>query len=480
MVTFDYDSRKRQAIIKSDNLSSSREHFSFENEGARFARRYGRYMPARTYVITPAGKYEVGLTANIIQYIKKEFPEEKIVINDTIKEAIKPTYKNDNDIKLKLDLRDYQNEIVGECVDKGRGVVMLATAGGKTLTMANLLERGYAKSNKDTWKVLVIVPDLGLVNQTYSDFENYEVSFSFSKWTGNNDLDITSNVVIANLGILQSEKTDLEWIQFIDVLVIDECHKVRRSNKVNKIIKSIQTHNKFGFTGTLPDNNSDQWNIIGKIGPVIYQKKSYELRVEKYVTNAVAQIVKLHYKTKPNYSVELTDPGERYRQEFEFLFENEFRNNVLHKLTTGVNNNSLILVDYIRHGEALYEKLTKDNNGKKVYFIRGEVDVEERDKVKKLIERDNNIICIAISRIFSTGISINNLHYIVFASGGKAKIKILQSIGRGLRLHKNKNKLVIIDIADQLRYGESHSEKRLNLYQQENINLKITDIYEKG
>ena len=117
----------------------------------------------------------------------------------------------DNDIKLKLDLRDYQNEIVGECVDKGRGVVMLATAGGKTLTMANLLERGYAKSNKDTWKVLVIVPDLGLVNQTYSDFENYEVSFSFSKWTGNNDLDITSNVVIANLGILQSEKTDLEW-----------------------------------------------------------------------------------------------------------------------------------------------------------------------------------------------------------------------------------------------------------------------------
>ena len=71
---------------------------------------------------------------------------------------------------------------------------MLATAGGKTLTMANLLERGYAKSNKDTWKVLVIVPDLGLVNQTFSDFENYEVSFSFSKWTGNNDLDITSNV----------------------------------------------------------------------------------------------------------------------------------------------------------------------------------------------------------------------------------------------------------------------------------------------
>ncbi len=85
-----------------------------------------------------------------------------------------------------------------------------------------------------------------------------------------------------------------------------------------------------------------------------------------------------------------------------------------------------------------------------------------------------------LNRYTEKGFNIKNLNYIFFASGGKAKIKILQSIGRGLRLHKNKNKLVIIDIADQLRYGESHSEKRLNLYQQENINLKITDIYEKS
>jgi superfamily II DNA or RNA helicase len=290
---------------------------------------------------------------------------------------------------------------------------------------------------------------------------------------------MTKNVIVANLGILQSDKTDLEWIQYIDVLVIDECHKVRRSNKVNKIIKSIQTENKFGFTGTLPDNNADQWNIIGKIGPVIYQKKSYELRVENYVTNAVAQVVKLHYKIQPNYSIDISDPGERYRQEFEFLFENQFRNAIIKKLSTGVKNNSLILVDYIKHGEALFEELNKNDKGKKIYFIRGEVDVEERDKVKRLIERDNNIICIAISRIFSTGISINNLHYIIFASGGKAKIKILQSIGRGLRLHESKNKLVIVDIADQLRYGQAHSDKRIDLYTSENINVKISDFYEK-
>jgi len=177
--------------------------------------------------------------------------------------------------------------------------------------------------------------------------------------------------------------------------------------------------------------------------------------------------------------MDISDPGERYRQEFEFLFENTFRNNVIKKLTTGVKNNSLILVDFIRHGQALYEELSNNDKGKKIYFIRGEVDVEERDKVKKLIERDNNIICVAISRIFSTGISINNLHYIVFAGGGKAKIKILQSIGRGLRLHESKTKLTIIDIADQLRYGEVHSDKRIQLYTEENICVKIKNLYEK-
>jgi len=356
---------------------------------------------------------------------------------------------------------------------------MLATAGGKTLTMASMLERTYQKTQQETWKVLIVVPDLGLVNQTFDDFIKYGVSFSFCKWTGSTPVDLTNNVIIANLGILQSEKTDLDWVKHVDVLVIDECHKVRRSNKVNKLVKSIITENKFGFTGTLPDNNADQWNIIGKIGPVIYQKTSYELRLENFVSSAVAHVIKLHYKTQPKYSIDITDPGIRYRQEFEFLFENAFRNTVIKKLTMGVKNNSLILVDFIKHGEALFKELNNNKDGKKIYFIRGEVDVEERDKVKRLIERDNNIVCIAISRIFSTGISINNLHYIVFASGGKAKIKILQSIGRGLRLHESKNKLVVVDIADQLRYGEAHSDKRMQLYTEENINVKISNFYEK-
>jgi superfamily II DNA or RNA helicase len=95
------------------------------------------------------------------------------------------------------------------------------------------------------------------------------------------------------------------------------------------------------------------------------------------------------------------------------------------------------------------------------------------------METSKDVVVIAISKIFSTGINIKNLHYIVFACGGKAKIKIVQSIGRGLRLHKDKNKLIIFDIADDLRYSAAHALKRQTLYEKERINFAYKEIEEK-
>jgi len=106
------------------------------------------------------------------------------------------------------------------------------------------------------------------------------------------------------------------------------------------------------------------------------------------------------------------------------------------------------------------------------------VEVKERKKIQELMERQKDIIIVAISKIFSTGINIKNLHYLVFASGGKAKIKIIQSIGRGLRLHNDKKELIIFDIADNLRYGQRHVEQRLSLYDSEHIKYKFTQYHE--
>ena len=106
------------------------------------------------------------------------------------------------------------------------------------------------------------------------------------------------------------------------------------------------------------------------------------------------------------------------------------------------------------------------------------VEVEDRRKIQQLMEKQNNIVCVAISKIFSTGISIKNIHYIMFAAGGKSKIKTLQSIGRGLRIHENKDILTLLDIVDNLVYGKKHFEKRKQFYDLEKIQVKTKDVSE--
>jgi superfamily II DNA or RNA helicase len=131
------------------------------------------------------------------------------------------------------------------------------------------------------------------------------------------------------------------------------------------------------------------------------------------------------------------------------------------------------------HGEHLLEYL-KDKTERQVFFVQGSVEVEEREKIKQIMETTSGVVCIAISKIFSTGISIKNLHNIIFASIGKARIKIIQSIGRSLRLHHTKEMATIFDIADTcLTYGYKHFEERKRLYESEKIPLILNQLVEK-
>lgn len=481
-VKFDYDSTRRQGLISGDHFDEIRERFSVPNDAAKFARYRNRFTPTRKYVITPQGRFDPGLYYDIRKFIRDNAPDTKIHTSDTLKEVIKPGYSevfSKDRPELNLELRDYQSRIVDECLRFGRGVTILATAGGKTLTIASLIESVYREHRN--LKCLIIVPDLGLVNQTYSDFREYGTTFLSSRWTGSNELNLSSNVIIANTGILQSSKSDVEWTQDIDLLIIDEVHKLRRDNKINKIIKKIRTPKKFGFTGTMPEQRIDQWNIVGKIGPVLYERNSFQLRKDQYVANASIQVLKLEYNDKPpSFPKDRYDPIAKFRREQEFLAKSKFRNGIISKLAKKFDNNSLIMVDHIAHGEELYGILRAECKDKQVFFIRGDVPIEDRDKVKKLMEKEKNLVCIAISKIFSTGINIKNLHYIVFASGGKAKVKIIQSIGRGLRLHKDKEGVIIIDIADKLKYSYQHYMKRIKLYKSERIKYGVKTITEEG
>ena len=229
----------------------------------------------------------------------------------------------------------------------------------------------------------------------------------------------------------------------------------------------------------LVDSKIDQWTFIGKLGPVIYQRKSYELRQDKHVVPAIAQVVEIYYKTKPIRNFGVGNAVDNYKNEIDFLIKNQFRNETIKKLSANCQNNALILVDYLEHGETIYKLLKNKLKEKKVFYITGEMDVEKREEIRKIMEHEKNVICVAISKIFSTGINIKNLHYIILGGGGKSKIKVLQSIGRGLRLHESKSTLYIVDIADQLYYGMQHQMKRQEFYEQENIPHQKVKTHER-
>ena len=474
MLEFDYRRSTNRLVIKTDDsdlFDQIREHFSVENDGARFARRYNRFAPTRKYVITGTGTCELGIYWEIRKFLIQEQINTDITTTDNLKKALKVGLDVELCDHFNFKLRDYQEDVVGKALRLGRGTCVLGTGAGKTFITAALIENYFVNApDKDTFKCLMLVPDLGLVAQTYDEFIDCGSTFKVTKWTGKHKPDLTANVIIANIGIIQSRFEDNDWLKYIDLLVVDECHKITSGNKISKIVQKIKTHNKYGFTGTLPENQLDKWSIIGKLGPVVYEKTSYELRLEDHLANVNVKVLELNYTQRINYVT-----NNRYREELDFVYENADRNSFLTKLCSKLPNNILVLVNHIKHGEILQEYLEKVEN-KQVYFIQGSIAVDERERIKQIMEKHDNVVCIAISAIFSTGINIKNLHNIIFAAGGKSFIRTVQSIGRGLRKHKTKDKLIIMDVCDNLPYGKRHCEKRKAIYDKEKIMYKEVQV----
>lgn len=472
MITFDFIKTKKKMRIQCDShiFSQIREHFSVQNKNAVFAKRKNKFAASRKYIITPTGLCDVGMYDEFITYITREMPLMQVKVDETLQKRLKIGHNTPVFTDFCVKLRDYQLDVVKNAFSLGHGVSILGTGAGKTFTTAALIENFFKVCNNiKTFKCIVLVPTLDLVKQTYDEFNELGVSFTCTRWSGKQEPDLNCNVVIANYAILQSQFTQNEWVKYVDLLIVDECHKIQSTNLISKLIAKIETFNKFGFTGTLPTDIYEQWGIFGKLGPLLYTKTSAELRTEKYLTSATIKVIELNYEP-----VKLNG----YRDELEFIYNSTQRNEFIAKLCMKLNNNTLILVNHIAHGDQLYEYIHKLSTqyDKQVVFIQGSVDLDIRDQIKQQMELSNNIICIAISAIFSTGVNIKNLHNIIFAAGGKSFIRTVQSIGRGLRLHKSKQQLLIIDLEDNLKYGKRHSIARRDIYNTEKIPFTVKSI----
>jgi superfamily II DNA or RNA helicase len=469
-----------KALVRSDALSLIRDQLSVSDPAARFIKKKNPYYPDRKYCITKSGKFEIGLFYEIINCAKKINALTDIKYDSKFSAKLLPKINVPNPDKLAempMTPYDYQRDAVLSMFNSGRGTILVGTGGGKTLIMSLFIKTIFQQLKP--MKTLVIVPSIQLVEQTYSDMISYGIPEELvSKWSGNNTFRNTE-IIIAGVDILQSKESDVSFIKDVKILIIDEVHILKKENQINFIVDSTTTPNRFGFTGTLPENLIDQWNIFGKIGRVIYQRKSDELRNDKVISPVKVNIVNISYSTKTLLQLsEMVDHNKNnYQKEIEFSISNQFRNDIISIICKNTKQNTLVMVDRISHGETLHKYLS-EKSGKKVFFIQGSVDVKDREEIRKIMENNSNIICIAISKVFSTGINVKNIHNIVFCTPGKAKVKLIQSIGRGLRLHKNKSQLIVYDIADEFRYSIRHLEKRLKLYDSENITYEIKKIKE--
>ena len=469
-VLFDFDTVSRKPKIVSEYLEQIREHFSVEDKALVFMRkRYGRNLPIRKYAINNKGNFDLPFYQEIIKEINLTFPSLNVNLSKKFNEVAKVDSISSMLTTLNLEPRDYQKESAQLALQQGNGIIVLPTSAGKTFTMALIAATAIKEKN---FNIFIIVPNIQLVEQTYQDFLDYGIPNEYiSRWTGNYEYSDTK-IVISNSQILLSEKQDSSVIKKFQCIIVDECHKIATAQEIAKLIKKLEHKHIFGLTGSLPENKFDVWSLNRIFGSVVYYKKSIELRTENYISKVRVVGLEITYNNIPNFSKpSMSEPTAGYEEETTWLHTNNFRNQLILKLADGLKTNTLILVDRIVHGELLLEYF-KSNTSKQVYFIQGSVDVEEREKLRQLMEDTHGVVCIAISKIFSTGISIKNLHNVIFAAIGKARIKIIQSIGRSLRLHHSKTMATIFDIADiNLTYGSKHYEERKKLYNNEKIPL---------
>jgi superfamily II DNA or RNA helicase len=167
----------------------------------------------------------------------------------------------------------------------------------------------------------------------------------------------------------------------------------------------------------------------------------------------------------------------------DFLVQYEPRNKFIRNLALKQTNNTLVLFQYVeKHGKTLFEMIQQKEPNRKVFFVYGGTDAEQREEIRRLTESEKDAIIVASYGTFSTGINIKNLHNIIFASPSKSRIRNLQSIGRGLRTNENKESCTLYDIGDDLtwkskkNYTLLHMIERIKIYNDEHFNYKLVKV----
>lgn len=374
--------------------------------------------------------------------------------------------------------RDYQNKAVVSALNQERKLFLSPTASGKSFIIY-LISRYHVDVLKN--RVLIVVPTVQLVSQMDSDFLEYNKNrpLNTHKISGGVDKNVDADITISTWQSLH--KLPKSYFDKFDTVFVDEAH-LAKAKSITKIMEKMpDTRYRFGLTGTLDDTLTHKLVLTGLFGPVERVIHTKELIDNKTLADFKIKALVLNYSDQNKKLVSKMD----YQQEIDFLVRHEERNKYICKLADNLPGNTLVLFQYVeKHGKVL-EKMMKDSN-KTVHFIHGGVHANDRENVRSVAENSSNNIILASYGTFSTGVNIKKLDNIVFASPSKGKIRNLQSIGRVLRKGNGKEKAVLIDIVDDLRWKKKqnfaikHFMKRVETYTDERFDYKIYNIKLEG
>lgn len=463
------DPYKQSPYVTLDNLFALRpEGFMFDPRFKK--RRFTKYDgKVRLYKILPS-LIPLGLVREGIQSLRKfgwnvqVDPEivSSFTSTEDYSELIASFCKAIGDA-CGLTPRDYQQKILELSLAYKRSSFRAATGAGKSLAIY-MIVRFLRRIIKQDMNILILVPNINLVNQLFRNFRDDYSWKDVGDYGGMYHSDFTIKekkeairkpILIStwqSMGTMLEKKTFEEYFKRFDCLIVDELHTAKNDNAViNRVVSACcNAEYRFGLTGTIPRNLLNQKVIVGNFGDIRHVISSKELIDRGELSMASIVEVKIPYD---KYTIELCRKKKipskaeyelaRLTKSAQYAVHTLIRDNVITK-----DQNTLVLMKFIANKEVeeMAEMLKKLHPDYEIRMAYGEISMNEREKILADLESKSGLIVVATYKTFGTGLNMKNLHNVIFGASCASYTLILQSIGRSLRLHKSKNLARIFDL----------------------------------